>query len=331
MTINIDILVAGDHWLNRLEFIENLKNANPNETIILDAHSEAPSLERIGVREIVDAWLLKNNRLPQTVCIKRWPNAVEKVPYNNLDGTNISHFFKYSQNYWPDTMIPGDCNSKLFGLFLGRRTIARNSILYSVANDWPDYFLLSVMQNKNFAHWPTNHENTVNLEILDEWILPDNQDRMFEWIATCDIPSIDSRSVQDQYTVAEQSAADCNRSLLTHYNQFHIELVCESYTLGDTFFPTEKTVRPIAAGKPMLVYGPKNFLARLKALGFKTYDAQWSEEYDQLEGPARWQAIQRIIEVLINLSQNQLTDVLEQAQIISMFNRQHLQNLIKRC
>ena len=81
----------------------------------------------------------------------------------------------------------------------------------------------------------------------------------------------------------------------------------------------------------MLVYGPKNFLAQLTALGFKTYDTQWSEEYDQLEGPARWQAIQRVIEGLINLSQKQLTDVLEQAQIISIFNRRHLQNLIKKC
>jgi hypothetical protein len=331
MTVNIDIQVTGDHWLNRPEFIEKLENTDPSETIILDMHSEAPSLERLGIREIVDAWLVKNNRLPETIFIKQWTNVAEQTPYKKLDCINVSHFFKYSQNYWSNNIILGNRDSRLFGLFLGRRTIARNSILYFVANHWSNYFLLSVMQNKNFMHWPPNNKDTVNLEILDEWIATDNQDRVFDWIATCNIPSIDDRSVQDQYTVVEQSAAECNQSLLAHYHRFHIELVCESYTIGDTFFPTEKTVRPMSAGKPMLVYGPKNFLARLRSLGFQTYFDCWSEEYDQLEGPARWQAIQRVIKDLIDLSDSQLNTVLEQAQLISTFNRQHLQKLIKKC
>jgi hypothetical protein len=106
-------------------------------------------------------------------------------------------------------------------------------------------------------------------------------------------------------------------------------MVCESYTIGDTFFPTEKTIRPISAGKPMLVYGPKNFLARLRALGFQTYGNCWSENYDQQEGPERWKAIQQIITELINLNDFQRAQLLDQAQNIAIYNRRHLAELIK--
>jgi hypothetical protein len=111
--------------------------------------------------------------------------------------------------------------------------------------------------------------------------------------------------------------------------QFQIEMVCESYNIGDTFFPTEKTVRPISAGKPMLVYGPKHFLARLRALGFQTYNNCWSEDYDQFEGPARWKVIQQIITELINLNDFQRARLLDQAQNIAIYNRRHLAELIK--
>lgn len=330
MTVNIDIQVTGDHWLNRLEFLENLEKADPNEIIVLNVNTEGPSLESIGVRALVDAWLTKHNRSPNTVFINNWANGAEQVPYKKLHENNFSHFFSYSRNYWPTDIVPGDKESKLFGLFIGRRTISRNSILYHVANNWADHFLLSVMTSRNPNPWPQNKEGAVNLEIMDEWIGPDDRSKVIDWISQCNIPSIDSRSVQDQYAVREQSAAECNRSLLTHYHRFNVELVCESYTIGDTFFPTEKTVRPISAGKPILVYGPKSFLGRLKSLGFRTYNDCWSEDYDQLEGPARWQALQQVIEGLINLPVAQRTQLIEQAQEIAVYNRQHLEELIKR-
>jgi hypothetical protein len=71
------------------------------------------------------------------------------------------------------------------------------------------------------------------------------------------------------------------------YSIFDIELVAETYCHGDTFFVTEKTVRPIVAGKSMMVYGPQNYLARLRDLGFQTWNHIWDETYDQLTGALR--------------------------------------------
>jgi hypothetical protein len=330
MTVNIDIQVTGDHWFNRLEFIQDLENTDPSEIIVLNLNSEGPCLERLGVNAIINSWLAKHNKSPDTIFINHWANASEQIPYKKLQLNNFSHFFKYSQHYWPSNAIPGTENSKRFGLFIGRRTIARNSILYHVANNWSDYFLLSVMKNRVPNPWPHHKDGAVNLEVMDEWIAPEDHPKVVDWMSTVNIPSIDNVSVQDQYTVVEQSSADCNRSLLTHYHQFKIELVCESYTIGDTFFPTEKTVRPMSAGKPMIVYGPKNFLTHLKSLGFKTYNEIWNEEYDQLEGPARWKSIKSLINGLIDLPDFQFNNLVEQAQTIAMYNRQHLAELVKK-
>jgi hypothetical protein len=185
------------------------------------------------------------------------------------------------------------------------------------------------MTSRNPSFWPYNKPGSINLEILDDWIPPADQEEVINWIGQGLVPSLDGKSVQDQYTVAELSSANCNQSILAHYHRFKIELVCETYTIGDTFFPTEKTVRPIAAGKPMIVYGPKNFLSRLKHLGFKTYSDHWDESYDQLEGPARWQSIQNLINSLIALDQAQLDTMLTQAQSIAVYNRQHLAEFLK--
>ena len=327
MTVNISVQVIGDHWCNREEFIENLKNANPDQQIILNLNAEGPCLHSIGLCEIIDTWLTKHNKSPKTVFIDHWSNDVEYVPYSVIGEKRAFHFFEYSQHYYPDNMITANADAKLFGLFLGRHTIARNSILYYVANNWADHFLLSQMKNANPNPWPYSGHDSTNLENIDEWIPIDEKSKIIEWISQCPIPSLDNKLVQDQYKIVEKSSAECNQSLLKYYDQFNIELVCESYTIGNTFFPTEKTVRPIATGKPILVYGPKNFLERLSKLGFKTYAECWDESYDYLEGPERWKAIIKIIDYLINLNNNQLSDVLKIANLVAMHNRQHLLTL----
>jgi hypothetical protein len=116
--------------------------------------------------------------------------------------------------------------------------------------------------------------------------------------------------------------------ILPFYSKFDIELVSESYTRGNTFFPTEKTIRPIAAAKPVLIYGPKKFLQRLKCLGFETYHSVWDESYDQLEGPDRWLALQHVIDSMLSMSESDRFQLLEKARLIAMQNRQHLASMI---
>jgi hypothetical protein len=122
--------------------------------------------------------------------------------------------------------------------------------------------------------------------------------------------------VQDQY---DASAPDTNRSLLQFYDRFQIELVAESMTRGPSFFPTEKTVRPIVGCRPFLIFGCRHHLHYLRNNGFRTFDTLWNEDYDELEGAERWHAIKEVIEHVIEHGYD-----CNQAQDIVQYNYHHL-------
>ena len=96
-----------------------------------------------------------------------------------------------------------------------------------------------------------------------------------------------------------------NDPLTQMYKHTLIDVVVESHVAGRTFFPTEKTIRPMVGNRPFIVYGPKNYLANLKQKGFQTFESLWDESYDHLEGQARWQAMSALIDHLINLPTSQ--------------------------
>jgi hypothetical protein len=136
------------------------------------------------------------------------------------------------------------------------------------------------------------------------------------------VGSIDNQLVQNQYNA---DGIDTNHSLLQFYNQFEIELVSETFLYGQSFFPTEKTIRPIVGCRPMLINGPINFLHNLKQLGFKTFDQLWSEKYDQFEFPNRWNQIKLVINHIIEHGYD-----CNLANEIVQYNYNHLQQLMKR-
>jgi hypothetical protein len=103
-------------------------------------------------------------------------------------------------------------------------------------------------------------------------------------------------------------------NLLNYYNQIFLDLVTETYVIGNTFFPTEKTTRPIIAKTPFIVMGPKNYLSNLKKIGFKTFSRWWDESYDYLEGTARVIAIKKIVTEIMTWPQDRLNAVLSDMQ-----------------
>jgi hypothetical protein len=257
--------------------------------------------------------------------ITRWSNPVQPVPYKKTRCSDKSYFFHYSKRYWQES-VSFNTAEKMFGLFLGRNSVARNTILYEVNHAWTQHFLCSRMRARAPEPWQVNWpEGVISLESLLDWNTPEQVQKMITWYKQDPVPSLDGKDVRDQYHVVEQSAAECNRSLLQHYDRFNIEMVCETYAYGNTFFPTEKTVRPIMAAKPFLVYGPRGYLRRLRELGFLTYADCWDERYDQLEGPARWKAMRTVIQDVIDRDPR---DTLAQAWDIALRNRWHLRKMI---
>jgi hypothetical protein len=324
MSETIVVEFSGDCWYRPTLFREQLNQVPPGESVILDMRSEGPSLQALGVCDVIDSWLRDRKQSPDSVQLYRWSNPAEFVPYRLIRCSNPSHFFFMSKNYWSDSepvFEPNVCHN-LFGLFVGRMTYARAVILYQCLVRKRDVFV-SKMSSPTPYPWQLNPQDEINLDHLSDWLSTNQQYRMFEWYDRYPVASVDQKAVRDQF-ITPESYAETNRSLLNHYSRFAIEVVCETYTMGNTFLPTEKTIRPIMACKPILVYGPRYFLARLRTMGFQTYHDLWDESYDLYQGAERWQEIQKVMQSIGEKTPDEQHQLLTKAHTIALHNRQHL-------
>jgi len=328
MTEPIAIAFSGDCWNNPSQFQQQIDQHPAGEPLILDLRGEGPSLSALGVTEVINNWLRTRQQPPDTVQITAWSNPVEFVPYQRVKCSKISHFFFMAQDYWQHTEYTLGQQleyQRLFGLFIGRLTLSRAAVLYQAHG--LDLFA-SMMDHVQPLPWKQQPGDFRCSENLSDWLSLYDQARMFAWYDQRPVASVDGKSVRDQFG-SITSSAETNASLLRYYHNFAVEIVCETYALGNTFFPTEKTIRPIMAAKPVLIYAPRYYLARLRGMGFQTYHSIWDESYDLYEGPDRWRLMQQSMKTLQQRRRGDQHRLLSLAHEIAQHNRQHLANICR--
>lgn len=299
------VRVCGDHWLNADQVRAELVSADPQEHLVLDISTEGPSLERLGVLQMLRQFCIKTGRSPDTLHIDNWHNMVEPCEFDRLHRPLLSHFFWLSDRWRPSSLISAT-GHRWFACFVGRLTLPRQRMLWDLYHDHAQHCLLSLMRGPRL-HSPS-------LDRTQDWLQDIDMPTWHAWWANPPLDSLDGHELNDQYRPGHNT----NQDILEFYDQFAIEIVAETYTLGEAFFPTEKTLRPLLTGKPCLIYAAPNYLARLQDLGFRTWSRVWDESYDQLEGPQRWCAIKKIIDSLITQPLQALRDSL---QSIACHNR----------
>jgi hypothetical protein len=85
-------------------------------------------------------------------------------------------------------------------------------------------------------------------------------------------------------------------------NDCKIYISTESLIDCNYCYITEKTWRAITNRKPFLIIGNKNSLQKLKDLGFRTFSDWWDESYDNLECFGEQCRINKVIEIVQDLS-----------------------------
>lgn len=106
------------------------------------------------------------------------------------------------------------------------------------------------------------------------------------------------------------------------YNQTAYTLVCESQCDNSYSFFTEKTIKPMLAGRPFLVCSGQYFLQNLRRLGFKTFDGVFDESYD-----LEWSLERRVDMIVAEMNRVQQLDqqwVYDQLQAVLEHNRRLL-------
>lgn len=95
---------------------------------------------------------------------------------------------------------------------------------------------------------------------------------------------------------------DYNDPLTDLYCNCFVDVVVESHVAGTTFFPTEKTVRPMLMSRPFVMFGSRDYLAYLRQQGFRTFADFWNEEYDGYEAGDRLVRIYKVLDEIAALT-----------------------------
>jgi hypothetical protein len=130
----------------------------------------------------------------------------------------------------------------------------------------------------------------------------------------------------DQYPILNPTTLNITKV----YPDFFVEIVNLTYWSGNTFYIDEKIWRPILMRTPFVVHGPQNFLPRLRALGFRTFDAWWDEGYSEDPSDYQLKEITNIIAQLAKKSVAELSAMYTDMQLVLEHNYQLLKRIQKQ-
>ena len=91
----------------------------------------------------------------------------------------------------------------------------------------------------------------------------------------------------------------------------------------DSGYISEKTWKPIAQFHPFIIFGRPGVLAKLKELGFKTFDKWWDESYDTIEdNDNRFEMVYNQFKKIQSLSHEELIKMIEEMKDVLLHNNQ---------
>ena len=302
--MNVSVISTDGKVWNFAEVCTSIATAKAtNQELILDLNHEGPDFEKLGLVDIIDGYPTTvinslNTVQKHVIGIKICVDSHNKTL--NLTRNSLKHI-NLTKNI-----------TTAFGMFIGRSNVHRLFL--------SGYLYANTKSKQTFHYDPTIdvHKNNVGLEQLLELYGTKEVDNVFNLIKnspiTCDPVT---------YPIYDTH----HHNIAHEYDNFLVDIVCESYYSGNTFFPTEKIWRPIMLSTPFIVQGPQWFIHRLHDLGFKTFSRWWDEGY--AEDPADHQPLEiiKIIDTIKAKSISELTTMYEEMKPILKHNRECLMSL----
>ena len=285
-------------WNFELKVVEIIKSIVNDNKVFIDLNSEGPCCSDIGLYNILD-YICDQFSLEKEDITIQTANALEHHNEYNIIKNNLStRLHNVKQGTCQDTRKNFFEDFKNFGIFIGRPSWERTWISSSLWKSYPTKVFGTFHWNKN-SDYHLTHTNLTdilrfsnNLDVvIDSSTFLKKCPYILDFVSSFPILS-------DRY---------CD--IMDYYKNFFLEIACETYFSGNTFFPTEKTWRSIATKTPFIIYGPVGFLRNLRKLGFKTFDNWWSEEYDDYGHEARIEKIIELSDTIAKYSSDELYDM----------------------
>lgn len=294
-------VIPADKFIwNQKELISFLTN-NQNEKIYLSMNSEGPSCQAIGLYDLLDCFSFSSVTIQTGNAVEQHPKY--KIISNNARWAQVRHPIDAKYHLWNKT--------KIFCAYYGRPLWHR----IGIASHLKTHHDLTSYVNLRGVY--ASDESRKLFELTELFHYAPEQISNFVSIAK-DLPLV--IETEDKYTPGEQDTSGFTDQLLDFYTNIFIDIVAETFTSGQTFFPTEKTFRPMLMKKPFILMGPINNLIYLRQMGFKTFHDYWDEDYDGYHPRIKFQKIIELINSIATKSNDELYDMYMDMQSILTHN-----------
>ena len=283
------LLPTNTQLWNLKEFIQFLIN-HLGQAIQINTNSEGPSLDTIGVYQLLDQFGYTDVRISTNNLIETHNKfqIVHPCPFRFFTVDKRDYSIYHTWNY-----------KKIFGCFYNRPLWYRIGLAATLQHDYSQQSLINIRCN------PTDPNQRSLFEIQQLFNYHPNSLTKFISVAK-QWPLQLERN--DGYTLYNHTTGHTDQ-LTSFYPEFLIDIVAETWTAGRTFFPTEKTTRPILLKKPFIIFGSKDYLDYLHQMGFKTFCEFWPEDYDGFAEKDRYLKIINLIDTLSKKSIIELQDI----------------------
>lgn len=299
------IIETSDHKIWNLEekILDLVKSMINNESIMIDLNNEGPCIHSLGLYSLLDSLCESFNYDSDRITIITINPLEKNSKYNIICKSN--HFVSQAQKLMCDaetSIKKFDSNFKHFGMFIGRQNWQRLWIASQLDVYYSDKTIMTYLFSINEDY----HRKNSDLDKLLDYIGLDDLQAAVNFLQKTPIKA---KKEITEWPIPDPEHYD----VIDNYSNFFVDIVCETYFTGNTFFPNEKTWRPIMMRTPFIIQGPANFLNNLKKLGFKTFDKWWSEDYQDfnklpIDCELQWSTIE-ILKILNNLSQKSVTEL----------------------
>lgn len=296
---------------NQTEFIEFLWR-HRGQSIIISTHEEGVSLESIGVYRLLEMF-----EYTDVQCVTN--NFLEQHSEFHINIQNPCKFLTIPTLDYRQFHIWNE--RKVFGCLYNRPLWHRLALAAKMQQDYKDITLLNVRANPSDPDQYRLFEVNEIFEYATEYLETFAHEKI-KW--PLQVENIDG------YTIGNTTQGHTDQ-LAEFYSDFLIDIVAETWTNGRSFYPTEKTIRPMLLKKPFIIMGSKDFLAYLRQLGFWTFEHFWDEHYDGFDNRDRFLAIVKLIDALAKKSKAELFDMYCSMQYVleHNYNLLHSQSFLQ--
>jgi len=296
---------------NKQQFVFDMISAAQQGPVVIDLLHEGPDCVVAGIDALIDQVCALLD-LSREHFLIRTSNQIRSSAYPEIRTKFVE--LDLARDLARRSQPVTSTLEHLFGIFIGRSNWQRLGLAAHLHQKHRDRTVMSF----HYDHRLDYYRNNLGLEefVHKHW---NRSQQVYEFLKHLPI----KHDEQTYPILWHEQGFD----LTQQYRSMFIEIVCETYFTGRTFFITEKTLRCIINRRPFIVQGPTNYLKNLKSLGFKTFDTWWDEGYDQDPADARYDTLCDGIDYIAGQSNQTIKKWYDDMQPVLEHNVRCLQDL----